>query len=64
MPGRERLEKLEAAAGWRNLDFNVFTILWRRLIQRCAILEMRREFFDMWRAESKLSAILCRYRVF
>lgn len=64
MPRLERLEKLEAAAGWRNLDSNVSTILRRRLIQRCAILETRREFFGMWRAESKLSAVLCWYRVF
>ena len=64
MPGLERLEKLEAAAGWRNLDVNILAILRRRLIQRYAVLEMRREFFDIWRAESKLSAVVCWYRVF
>ena len=63
MPGLEGFEKLEAVAGWRNLYINGFTILQRRLIQRCSVLEMRREFFDMWRAESKLSAILCWYSV-
>ena len=64
MPAPERFEKLQAAASRRNLNINVLTIFRRRLKQRCAVLEMRREFFDMRRAESKLSTVLCWYCVF
>ena len=63
MPGLKRFQKLKTVAGWRNLDIDVLAILRRRLIQRCAVLETRREFFDMRRAESKLSAVWCWYRV-
>ena len=64
MPAPEGFEKLQAVASRRNLDINLMTILRGRLIQRCAVLVMRREFIDMRRPESKLSAVLCWYCVF
>jgi len=64
VPGLEGFQKLEAVAGWRNLHIDVLTVLWGCLVQRCAVFEMRGEFSDVWWGESKLSAVLCWYRVF
>lgn len=63
LPGVERCKKLKFGAGRRNLHIDAFAALWRCLVERCAVFEVRREFFGMWRGERKRLAVLCRNRI-